>query len=111
MFKITEQHTEAVKKEFGTLSKKVATHYVVIGEELGFSEQEIEDLSIAGAIMGYEIHQKKKDEKCRKKYKIAPYLTWWMRYSVHKAFSGKILEMAMSEKEKADKILLALLDE
>ncbi len=91
------------------LARKVASHYTTVGKMLGLKLKQLEDTSFAGAMGGYIKFLEKRADK-KPKYKIATYLTWWMRRSLHVLIIKRVFLIAEKHPAKAEKILLELLE-
>ena len=91
------------------LSKKVAMAYIVMGKKVGLTRKDLEELSFGGALTGYMIYLEKHSTK-KRTFKVSTYLTWWMRRAIHVAIVRKLFDMGLSDKDRAEKLMLDFLE-
>lgn len=104
--KYEKEEIEKIIKEHKPLAKKVASKYFIYADELGIDRKKLIEASINGAVTGYPSYAAKK----RVSYKLATYLTFWMRRSVHIALVLEILKISKKQPEKAKNLLLEMFE-
>lgn len=100
-----KEEIEKILEEYKPLAEKVASKYFFYADELNIDHKKLIEISFSGAFAGYLKKPKKKTS-----YKLATYLTWWMRRFVHNALILEILKINEKQPEKAKNMLLEMLE-